>query len=201
MRWVVEGFGVAAVVLSAVFFAPQAVRAVRHGTPGVSTATFQMVVVLSAVWLIYGIVEDLPALVVGNVPPFLAALVVLGACRRDGARLVDVTRVAAVCTAGAVLVGVAFGIEHIGWVSAALGVSMRVPQLRAVRRATSIAGVSATTWALGIASNVCWFVYGAAHGDIRVPVACVIQIALATSLLRAIARRRATTVTPAAPAP
>jgi len=186
----IEAVGVLAAMLSAAFFFPQALRAVRHGTKGVSTTTFQMVVVIGTVWLLYGVVEHLPALIFGNAPVLVCAVVVLACCVRDGSRVRDVVPVALAGLAVAAIVWIVFGPSQIGWISAALGISMRVPQLRAVRASESIEGVSAITWWLGIANNAAWIIYAIPHGDYRIPIACVIQIALAASLLRAISRKR-----------
>lgn len=190
MTLFIEVVGVLAALTTAVFFLPQAVRVVRHGTDGVSTITFQIVTVLSAIWLVYGAVESLPALIWGNVPIIVCALVVLGCCRRDGAPWRDLLPVIVGCAAAATAVWILFGPAHIGWVSVALGTAMRIPQLRAVRASQSIEGVSATTWWIGIVNNSLWAVYAIPQGDYRIPIACAIQIVLAAILLREISRIR-----------
>lgn len=53
-------------------------------------------------------------------------------------------------------------VDLLGYVGAAVGVSVTVPQTLAVLRARSGAGVSADTWSISTASSAVWLAYGLA---------------------------------------
>lgn len=181
--------GIAGAVMSATIAAPQAVRAVRRGTAGVSSDTYQLVVGLGVVWTVYGVFQQLWLFAVGNGVLGFSALVVLWALRRDGASVWSVTLLALVVFSVGLGIGL-LEVTWLGWYAATLSVMLRIPQMRMVRFAKSIQGVSVHTWVISLVANLIWLAFGLLESDSRLIGGCAVNTLLSISLIIAVEARR-----------
>jgi len=181
--------GLAGAVLGAAIAVPQAWRAVRTGTAGISAATFQLLFSLGLTWMLYGFAEDLHLLALSDGILAIATLVVLGAMVRDG---LDAWRCARAVIAATALAFVVAAIDAVvlGWLAAVLSLVLRYPQIRLVRSAASIEGVSLSTWNIAAATNACWCAYGVLHRDPRLAVATLLNLVVTVVLVRSVVVRR-----------
>jgi uncharacterized protein with PQ loop repeat len=181
--------GLVGAVLSAAIALPQAVRAVRVGTAGVSPGTFQTTVGLGLVWTVYGLALELWLFALGNFILGASALVVLWAVRRDTGARWSLLQVVVLVGAVGGLVGV-IEITWLGWYAALLSVLLRIPQMRLIRGAGSIDGVSVHTWVVSLAANLTWLLYGLIENDVRLIGGCSVNAVLSTSLILGVEARR-----------
>jgi uncharacterized protein with PQ loop repeat len=181
--------GTVAASLSATIALPQAIRAVRISTAGVSPATFQLACAVGIAWAAYGFTQELWLVFVGNVVLSMCSAVVLGAMRRDGAALWDVSRlllpVAGLCLLVALLES-----TWLAWLAGSISVALRIPQMRMIRSADSIQGISVHTWIISAASMIAWIIYAALNDDYRLIVTNIINIALTASMILGVQARR-----------
>lgn len=182
-------FGLAGSATSASISLPQAIRSIRHPTVGVSSVTFQLITSTSITWTSYAIAEHLWLLAAGNIVLAISSFVVLWSLHRDGAKILDLTYVFAPVMVIAVIVGWLDPV-WLGWLAGAISVALRFPQLRLVKVAESIHGVSIHTWMVMTMTNACWLGYGLLHDDIRLTVICTINTLTSASVVSAVFFRR-----------
>jgi uncharacterized protein with PQ loop repeat len=182
--------GYAAAVTTTLISVPQAWRAFRVGTAGVSAVTFQLFSGIALMWMAYGIYENYVPITLSNGVQFLACLAVLTACRRGGAgwaHLVPVALSTAVLAAVAALV---FGIPAMIWMSIAVSVGLRMPQLISALTEREVVGISLGTWWMAVATNIFSFAYGLGNHDPRLMTACILNGTSSYAIILAVQIRR-----------
>lgn len=155
--------GFAAIVLSAVTSWPQAWRAWRLGTGGVSAVSLVGGVVTMTVWTAYTYRQGDTAALIATLFVLTGWVATYAALMRRAVVRPVTTLVAGLCVAGA---AVASGLGDVGsvGVAAMLGsLGWAVPQAVRARRG-GLAGVSLATWVLLVAENLSWIGYGIASG-------------------------------------
>lgn len=181
--------GVAGSALGAFIAAPQAVRALRSKTTGVSSSTYQLLFALGLTWMFYGFVQGLWLLSLSDGILAITTLIVLWALHRDGISLWSNVRIA--LSMVAVMGAVAFiNAEWLGWMAGVLSIILRYPQMRLVKSAASISGVSLSTWNIAAATNLCWCIYGLLYDDSRLAIATFVNVLITATLVRTVIRRR-----------
>ena len=182
--------GFAGAVTTSLIAAPQAVRAVRVGTAGVSAATFQLFLGLALMWMIYAVSQQYWTMFAGNAINFVACMVTLVACRRNGASLRSVTAICGVMLAVTLGTLAGGGVLLMTWSAVGIGVLVRIPQIKAVIQSHAIHGVSIFTWWMAVSTNACFLIYGIANRDIRLEVSTVVNGTLSAVIVCIVARRR-----------
>jgi uncharacterized protein with PQ loop repeat len=148
---------------------PQIVRTLRNRElPGVSALSWALTAVACTTWLLYGVrTAEIPQ-IPGNVLLVSGAVAVVLLVPSRTSRPVRALALVVAAVLVAVLAVLAPP-AAIGTVGGAIGVVSGLPQLlRSVRRTAGVSAVSATTWALRVASQACWLSYGALLGDLVV---------------------------------
>jgi uncharacterized protein with PQ loop repeat len=140
---------------------PQILRTLRdRQLPGVSALSWALTATACTTWLLYGVrTAEFPQ-IPGNVLLVSGAVAVV--------LLVPSQVTAARRALGLAAAGVAIGVLAllappgvIGAVGGVIGVVSGLPQLaRSIRRTAAVTAVSATTWALRVASQASWLSYG-----------------------------------------
>lgn len=77
------GTSILGVTLSMTMFMPQAITAVRHPGPGISTAAWSAALITAATWGLYGLLIHQWVLVIPNVVMIPLCLVIIQAASRD----------------------------------------------------------------------------------------------------------------------
>ncbi len=168
---------------------PQTVRIYRHGTAGVSTATWWTIAVAISMWLVYGIRSESTVLIVANIAALLATvatLTVLAHAAVDRWLLPAVVVVSVLTMVSAAAMVVPFVVVAVAAVF--LPIVSRVPQLRqsvASYRAGSRTAVSRPTWMLAAAGQSGWLIYGLMLGDPALILVNTVCVAMALCLLTA----------------
>ena len=191
MKALIESIGFAGALTTAWIVLPQAVRAVRVGTDGISPATFQLLVAVSVMWLVYGVSEHYLPAWPGNSCQLVTSTIVLIQCRRHGHSWNDVMSIAVALVVITGVVFVAAGGVWIGWCAVLVSLGLRVPQIRAAMISEKLSGISVSTWWVSVASNLLWLIYGIAHTDPRLIVATTVNILGSVAIIAVVARRRA----------
>lgn len=182
MNAIAEILGVVGSFLAAAIALPQAVRAWTKGVEGVSAITFQILLATAIAWSIYGGVRGLWLLCIGNVILTISCAAVLIAFIRSGARLWSLVVVLAPGTAIVLLVMVV-NPAWTGIVAALYSIGLRFPQLRMLRHASSIIGVSVGTWLIACSASVAWFFYALIKSDLILGVSTGINTVTSTSMI------------------
>ncbi len=157
--------GVAAVVVTVVRAAPQALHLLRHPEHvGVSVLTWAMALMTGGVGCSYGIFHDEPANLVANALQACGAAAVLVALARRGRTVVRWVAMALAVVAVVVIADRVSGHDVLGYATIVIGGGMFVPQAVRAVRAPSTAGVSAASWWLVLVAAVIWSAYGVAIG-------------------------------------
>jgi uncharacterized protein with PQ loop repeat len=182
--------GILSALTTTLIAAPQAVRAFRVGTAGVSTVTFQLFCGLALMWMVYGEYENYLPITLSNGFQFITCAAVLYACRKGGRTWSEVTRVAIATTTLAAVAAVLLGIPAMIWMSITVSVGLRMPQLRAAATEPRVDGISLGTWWLAVATNICAFVYGIGNHDPRLITACVLNGSASYAIILVVQLRR-----------
>jgi uncharacterized protein with PQ loop repeat len=177
-----------AAALSSVMMVAQVLRIRRAGTSGVSPATWAIFLVISAYWLIYALIDDLPPLTGSSLFSLGAISFILWQLRERWSASTAVAFVGSlIIVAAALLVSPQVAV----WLSGLLAVSLRVPQIYELVTAQSTAGVSLSTWTLAAVMNAMWTIYGFAEGrPVYGAVNAIIGVTSLTVLALGIWRRR-----------
>jgi uncharacterized protein with PQ loop repeat len=171
------GFGYLGAALGVAMVVPQIVRIVRHPSlPGVSPISWALTVFGCLLWFTYGLrTRALPQLP-GNLLLVCGAIAVVLLVKSPTSR----ARRAVLLAVGAGLIGSTAWVispEAVGYLAFAIGTVSTWPQLYdsiGNWRAHINSGVSLSTWALRIASQMCWLAYALGTSDTPVAVgACV----------------------------
>ena len=191
MTQLAEVLGIVGSVLAATMAFPQAIRAWRRGVDGVSHPTFQILMATAISWAVYGAVRELWVLCIGNIVLACSCLAVLLAFLRAGTSLWHLTRIL-LPAATFVFVVMAFEPAWSGLVAAAYSIGLRFPQLRLLRHASSVAGISVGTWAVAATASFCWVLYALIKGDVILGVSTSINTVTSLTLIASVfaARRR-----------
>lgn len=182
--------GVLAGTILAVTVFPQAVRAWRVSTHGVSPTTYQLIVAVGFTWVAYGVSQGLWEVIIADSLFGLSAVLVLAACRRDGARWRDLAPTTALTLLVAAALGFGVGAVAIGWFAVAVAGVIRIPQIVDAVRASDVLGVSVGTWWLGVVGNLVWVAYGLVVGDPRLYVGAFVAGALSFVIIAIVEYRR-----------
>lgn len=184
----------AATALSFVLAAPQAVRAVRHGTVGLHWTQDAVRVANKVVWVGFALAVADYGLAAVQVLISAASLVVLWRLWRDGR--VPVRPFAALFAGAAALAAVtmAVGPAAAAWASVfgmTVDVVRYLPQLRVTFTAPSLSGVSVGTYLLQMCTSVLWGVYGWLADVPAMVVGNAVLLPLAAAIaVRVLVRRR-----------
>lgn len=141
--------------------------------------------------MLYGIAEGLWLLALSDAILAIATALVLVVLHRSGTNPWANVRVALGVASVMVVVAVIDAV-WLGWLAGVISVVLRYPQMRLVRGASSIEGVSLSTWNVAAATNACWCAYGVLHGDPRLAIATAVNVAITAALVRSVLARRAT---------
>jgi uncharacterized protein with PQ loop repeat len=171
------GFGYLGAALGVAMVVPQIVRIVRHPSlQGVSPISWALTVFGCLLWFTYGLRSRALPQIPGNVLLICGAIAVVLLVNSPASR----ARRAVLLALGAGLLEVTAWVlppEGVGYLAFAVGTVSTWPQLYdsvGNWRAHINSGVSLSTWALRIASQVCWFGYAVGTSDVPVGVgACV----------------------------
>ena len=190
MSIVIEGIGYLAAVTTAFIAIPQAVRAVKVGTHGVSALTFQLFLGLGFMWLAYGMSQHYLPAIPSNACQIVACTVTLVMCRRHGAKLLSVSSVAVLMViltfASLALVGPIV----MAWIAVAFGFLLRVPQIIGAARSHNVDGISLFTWWMATICNIFWFLYGLGHHDPRFIVTAALNGVSSYGIIRVVIWKR-----------
>lgn len=161
---------------------PQFVRiVVKHDPSGVSVVSWTLVLANFTMWATYGVVSELPVLIVANVLAGLGSAGIVVSLGRHGlAHRWQAPAAVAAALAGASAVYLALGATALLSVATVMAVGMFLPQLWTVFK-TEPSGVSPLTWWLGVLAGVVWLGYGFTIGqpEIAAPHAVMTPCALA----------------------
>jgi len=182
--------GVMAGTVLAITVFPQAIRAWKVSTHGVSPTTYQLIVAVGGTWVAYGVTQGLWEVIVADSLYGLSSIVVLACCRRDGARWRDLVPVAVVTTAVAAALGATIGAVAIGWFAVTVAGVIRIPQIIDAVRSPDVAGVSVGTWWFGVLGNLFWFGYGILAEDARLYAGAAVAAVLSFLIIAIVEVRR-----------
>jgi uncharacterized protein with PQ loop repeat len=182
--------GYLSAVSTTLIAAPQAVRAFRVGTAGVSAVTFQLFSGIALMWMVYGTYENYVPITLSNGVQFVACVAVLIACRRNGSGWLQVAGVAVATTALAAIAALLLGIPAMIWGSIAFSFGLRMPQLYSAATKPSVDGISRATWWMAVATNICAFVYGVGNHDPRLMTACLFNGTASYAIILVVQLRR-----------
>jgi len=196
---IVDFLGWTAAGFSAALALPQVVRIWRTGSvAGLSLLTWQMVFLAGVGWTVHGFVVERAQVIVPNILLALAAGVVLwqiGRARRltlVGTWALPLAIAATASLAEATIGPVAFAV--IMFIPAAVG---QFAQIREIRAADDVSGVSLPTLLINLGSQFVWLSYAVPTGEtaiiwVAIPLAVLMSLVVGALLLR----RRQLTGTP-----
>lgn len=172
-------FGVVMVV-------PQIVRILRHpGLRGVSTLSWSLSALGCLAWLTYGLRTDSAPQIPGNVLLISGAISVALLAAADRSRRSRMLGLG--CAASAVLaISWLMPAHEVGYLGFAIGLFSTWPQLYdsvGNWRARVNSSVSVSTWALRVASQLCWLGYAIRASDVPVFVSACVSLTLAVVLV------------------
>jgi MtN3 and saliva related transmembrane protein len=171
----VTGYGAA--VLLAFISLPQVLRLLRsRDTTGVSAPTWVVSVACGACWTEYGITTNLWPTILSNALYALGALLVLRLLSKRVAALGVLTAASVFAISWALPVGV------VGVVAVLITLGAYAPQARASLR-EDLSGVAMGTWALALATEVLWALYGILTGVWAVAAPSAVTAPLALLIL------------------
>ena len=168
MNLILNATVVAATLLGSGMALPQARRLfVTRRVEGVSAAWVGVSVALNAWWLVYGLAQQVWALVPVSAVSLLLYLAIAGLLVHAGGPR---------CLPAMVVAGLALGVVPLGflavggWALAGLVVGLcyglqLLPAVVTAYRSADLRGVSPGTWVLALAEASLWLVYGLAVGD------------------------------------
>lgn len=172
-------FGVVMVV-------PQIVRILRHpGLRGVSTLSWSLSTLGCLAWLTYGLRTGSAPQIPGNlllITGATAVALLAAADRPRSARMLRLGGAACVVLAIAWLMPA----HEVGYVGFSIGLISAWPQLYdsvGNWRAHVTSSVSVSTWALRLASQMCWLGYAIRASDVPVFVSACVSLTLAVVLV------------------
>jgi len=180
------GLGYTGATLGVAMVVPQIVRIVRHPSlPGVSPVSWAMSVFGCLAWLTFGIRTDAAPQIPGNVlfaAGAIACVLLINAPMPRGRRGL------LLFVGSAVLLATVWVIpaESVGYLATVIGLSSMWPQLYDTVgnwRGHITSGVSLTTYALRMASQVCWLSYAVGTHDMPVGVGASLALVIATATL------------------
>jgi len=171
------GFGYLGAALGVAMVVPQIVRIVRHPSlPGVSPISWALTVFGCLLWFTYGLRSGALPQLPGNLLLVCGAIAVVLLVKSPTSRA---RRAVLLAVGGGLLetTGWVIPTQAVGYLAFAVGTVSTWPQLYdsvGNWRAHINSGVSLSTWALRIASQVCWLAYALGTSDAPVAVgACV----------------------------
>jgi uncharacterized protein with PQ loop repeat len=180
------GLGYTGAALGVAMVVPQIVRIVRHPSlPGVSPVSWLLSTFGCLAWLTFGIRTGAAPQIPGNVLLIVGAIAVVMLINTPMPR----GRRALVLVAGsAVLLLTVWVIpaESVGYLATVIGLSSMWPQLFDTVgnfRGHITSGVSLSTYALRMASQVCWLSYAVGTHDMPVGVGASLALVIATATL------------------
>jgi uncharacterized protein with PQ loop repeat len=177
------GFGYLGAALGVAMVIPQIIRIVRHPSlPGVSPTSWALLIFACLLWMTYGLRTGALPQIPGNVLLISGAVVVVLLVKSP----TSPARRGLLLALGAGLLEVTAWVippHAIGYLAFAVGTISTWPQLYdsvGNWRAHINSGVSLSTWALRIASQVCWLTYAVGASDL--PVGIGAAVALVTGI-------------------
>jgi len=177
-----EILGIVGSILAAAIALPQAIRAWTKGVGGVSAPTFQILMATALAWSVYGGVRGLWLLCIGNVILTISCVAVLLAFLKAGTKLWSLVHILVPCAA-LVFVVMVISPAWTGIVAALYSIGLRFPQLRLLRHASSIVGVSAGTWIISVCAGLAWFFYAFIKRDLILGVSTAINTVTSTTMI------------------
>lgn len=168
--------GLAAAVLGVSTALPQVWRLLRsRHADGLSPASVVLGVLAAGTWLVYGLLQADPPQIVANVPGLAGAVVIaVLVVRRTTARPVRVLAAVAGWAAAVAAVHAVGGPAAVGAAATAVSLVGRAPQVREVFVASSLAGISPTSFALSVTACTLWATYGFGTGQVPVWASSII---------------------------
>jgi uncharacterized protein with PQ loop repeat len=180
------GLGYTGATLGVAMVVPQIVRIVRHPSlPGVSPVSWALSTFACLAWLTFGLRTGAAPQIPGNVLLTIGAVAVVLLINTPMPR----GRRGLLLLAGsAVLLATVWVIpaESVGYLATAIGLSSMWPQLYDTVgnwRGHITSGVSLTTYALRMASQVCWLSYAVGTHDMPVGVGASLALVIASATL------------------
>jgi uncharacterized protein with PQ loop repeat len=180
------GFGYLGAALGVAMVVPQIVRIVRHPTlPGVSPISWALTVFACLLWMTYGLRSGALPQVPGNVLLVSGAIAVVLLVKSPTSRA---RRGLLLALGTGVLEATAWVIPPVGvgYLAFAIGTVSTWPQLYdsvGNWRAHLNSGVSLSTWALRIASQVCWLCYAVGTSDLPVGIGATVAFVTGVAMV------------------
>lgn len=81
-------------------------------------------------------------------------------------------------------------VDTIGWIAAAIGACISLPQLLRLLRTNSIAGVALTTWQITLGANLAWASHGVVMGHVNMWLPNAVLVVWTVLILRMFRRHR-----------
>lgn len=196
---VVDAIGWLAALSSASLAVPQGVRiAVTRSVAGVSTVTWQTMLIAGAAWFCHGLLTGIPQIIWPNALLALtSAWVLWQLCRARRLPLVRTFAVPLVVAALAFGADVALGPVAFAAVAFVPGAIGQTSQLREILRSPDTRGVSMVGLLMNLANQVLWLGYAVPAGELAVIcVAIPIGVLVAVSIVLLHQRRTRTGAVP-----
>jgi uncharacterized protein with PQ loop repeat len=187
---VIEAVGYLAALAGGLIVIPQAIKAIRIGTAGVSPTTFQILGAIAVMWLLYGVSQGYAPAIPSNLFQILGCSIVLVQCRRNGNHLFAVSFVGVLLALVAILVYTLLGSIWLGWFAVLAALPLRIPQIKAAWSSERVTGISVPTWWVSITCNALWLIYGIAHRDARLVAATVSAVTTSYLIIHTLWTRR-----------
>jgi uncharacterized protein with PQ loop repeat len=180
------GLGYTGATLGVAMVVPQIVRIVRHPSlPGVSPVSWALSTFACLAWLTFGLRTGAAPQIPGNVLLTIGAVTVvllINTPMPRGRRGLLLLAVSAVLLVTVWVIPA----ESVGYLATAIGLSSMWPQLYDTVgnwRGHITSGVSLTTYALRMASQVCWLSYAVGTHEMPVGVGASLALVIASTTL------------------
>lgn len=146
---------------------PQAIRAYKVSTDGVSLATYLGLFTVAIIWIPHGIFHDVPLLSISNFIATFFIFTVLYSIARDkkNYKIILYSILMAAVFLTAFLIG---GTVIRVMITTGLSVFLRLPQLQKSFMSKNIDGISVNTWIISGLCNAAWFCVGTINKDVGV---------------------------------
>lgn len=176
-------------------FLPQFVKSRRDGSAGVSVSAWSTLLASRIAVIGYGLVQSDPVQLLAGSLPAVCAVGVVALCLRHADR--D-SRVRSAVTVGA-FTAISFASVAMdsamltGAVLMAVAAGSCVPQLRSVRSADDLSGVSVSSWVACGLSSIGWLAYGAMQSDVVIIANNILWFGASIAIVTLVRRSAAAT--------
>jgi uncharacterized protein with PQ loop repeat len=200
---VVDAVGWIAAISSASLAVPQGARiAMTRSVAGVSTVTWQTMLIAGLAWTAHGLLTGIPQIIWPNaLLAVTSGWVLAQLCRARRLPLVQTWSIPVAVAALAFVADLGLGPVAYAAVAFVPGAIGQISQLREIVRTADPAGVSMVGLLMSLANQVLWFGYAVPAGEVAVLCVCTPIGVLVTASIVALQRRRMRSTVLTAPAP